>query len=209
VPSVTTILGAAIAKPELMNWYGRLGTKEAERQRDEAADFGGRVHDAIEQYYTGLAGIPPRPGSIPLAKLTEDKRVEQALSHMIAWADKNIAEWVDFEQAVYHDELMYAGTTDAYVILKSGKLVLCDFKTSKSMRDEYHLQVAAYRGATRCESAKVDLAAVQGAFILHMDRDALTWSPHTARPHTECFPVFEACLKVYNWKKSMEGSWRG
>lgn len=116
VPSVTTILGNTLHKPGLQEWYGRLGKIEAERQRDEAASFGDKVHTAIEAHFTGQK----------MEKLAP--RVQIALNNMITWAEVNVDEWLDFEQAVYHDELLYAGTVDAFVRLKSGKICIADFK---------------------------------------------------------------------------------
>lgn len=197
VPSVTTILGNTLHKPGLQEWYGRLGKVEAERQRDEAASFGDKVHTAIEAHFTGQ-----KTGKL-------DSRVQTALDNMIIWAEANIDEWLDFEQAVYHDELLYAGTIDAFVRLKGGKVCIADFKSSKSMRDEYHLQVAAYRGATRTESKKVKLQDIEGCFILHLDRNDLTWRPHATRPQEECFPIFQKTLEIYTWLQMMQKARHG
>lgn len=116
VPSVTTILNV-LSKDGLLAWYGRLGTKEAERQRDEAADFGSEVHAAIEAVYHGQEPT------------ITDPRLKSAVDNFKKWADHHIEEWVGFEKAVFHDDLLYAGTVDAFAKLKgSHRLIMIDFK---------------------------------------------------------------------------------
>ncbi len=188
VPSVTTILNE-LSKPGLEKWYGRLGTTEAERQKNAAADFGSRVHSAIEAIYQGQ-----EPNF-------EDEKLKTVVSNFKKWAEANISEWVAFEKAVYHDELLYAGTTDAFAKLKgSERLVLVDFKTSKKIRDEYYLQVVAYAKATRIEDDVVDLKQVSGAIIVHLDPETLAWEAVNADLSDDLFQVFKACLTVYKWR---------
>jgi len=188
VPSVTTILNE-LAKPGLEKWYGRLGIVEAERQKNSAAEFGSKVHAAVEAIYHGQ-----EPASI-------DKRFDSAIANFKKWADHHIKEWIAFERAVYHDELMYAGTVDAFARLKgSNKLVLVDFKTSKKVRDEHYLQVVAYAKATRIEDDVVNLKDIKGAIIVHLDHETLTWEAVNADLSENLFKVFQSCLEIYKWR---------
>jgi hypothetical protein len=77
VPSVTTVLGV-LDKEGLTKWYGRLGLEEAERQKNEAADFGSKVHAAIEAVYSGQD-----------IELTDD-RFSKAVLNFKKWAEYNI-----------------------------------------------------------------------------------------------------------------------
>jgi hypothetical protein len=188
VPSVTTILNE-LSKPGLEKWYGRLGTTEAERQKNEAAEFGSRVHSAIEAIYHGQEPA-----------LTDEK-FKTVISNFKKWADHHIEEWVAFEKAVYHDDLLYAGTVDAFAKLKgSNRLVLVDFKTSKKIREEYYLQVVAYALASRVEDDVIDLKDLKGAIIVHLDPETLTWEAVNAEISQNLFEVFAACLKIYKWR---------
>ena len=188
VPSVTTIIDV-LSKPGLDRWYGRLGLAEAEKQKNEAAEFGSTVHGLIEAIYQGQ---DPE---------ISDPRVKKAITNFKKWADHHIEEWVAFEKAIFHDELLYAGTVDAFAKLKgSNRLVLVDFKTSKKVRDEYYLQVAAYVRATRIEDDCVDLEEVKGAIILHLDHETLTWEAVNAHIDEELFDVFKSCLTIYKWR---------
>lgn len=188
VPSVTTILNE-LAKPGLEKWYGRLGLAEAERQKNEAAEFGSKVHAAIEAICHGQEPV------------LFDEKFKTAINNFKKWAEANIEEWVLFEKAVYHDELLYAGTVDAFARLKgSNRLVLVDLKTSKKIRDEYYLQVIAYARATRIEDDLIDLSDVQGAIIVHLDPSTLTWEAVNADITDSLFDVFKACLTIYKWR---------
>lgn len=188
VPSVTTILDV-LSKPGLEIWYGKLGLSEANKQKNAAADFGSSVHSAIEAVYGDQT---PH---------YEDTKLATVVANFKTWCDKNIQEWITFEKAVFNDELKYAGTVDAYAILKgSKKLVLVDFKTSKKVRDEYYLQVAAYLNCNRIEDNAVDLSKVEGAIIVHLDHASLTWEAVHAHITPQIFDVFKACLSIYKWR---------
>jgi hypothetical protein len=188
VPSVTTVLNE-LSKPGLSEWYGRLGIKEAEKQKNDAADFGSKVHSAIEAIYHGQEPT------------ITDERLKTVVANFKKWADHHIEEWIAFEKAVYHDDLLYAGTTDAFATLKGSKrLVLVDFKTSKKVREEYYLQVVAYAKATRIEDDIVDLKELKGAIIVHLDHDTLTWEAVNAPITEDLFSVFKAVLEIYKWR---------
>jgi genome maintenance exonuclease 1 len=188
VPSVTTILNE-LSKPGIEKWYGRLGIAEAEKQKAEAAEFGSKVHSAIEAIYQGQTPA------------MYDERFASTVNNFKKWADHNISEWVAFEKAIYHDELMYAGTIDAVARLKgTNKLVLVDFKTSKKVREEYYLQVVAYAMATRMEDNAVNLKDLEGAIIVHLDHDTLLWEAVNVSLTDDLFNVFKACLEIYKWR---------
>jgi hypothetical protein len=188
VPSVTTILNE-LAKPGLEKWYGRIGLVEAEKQKTEASEFGSKVHSAIEAIYHGQDPY------------MFDDRFKKVIENFKKWSEHNISEWLAFEKAIYHDELMYAGTIDAVARLKgANKLVLVDFKTSKKVREEYYLQVAAYVNATRMEDNAVNLKDLDGAIIVHLDHDTLLWEAVNVPLTEELFRVFKACLEIYQWR---------
>lgn len=188
VPSVTTVLNI-INKPELIEWYGRLGLAAANKKKEEAAEFGSIVHTALESVCNGQT---------PSFK---DERVKTVVENFLAWEKRNIKRWITFEKAIFNDEHLYAGTIDAIAELKSGAIVLVDFKTSKRVWAEYYLQVAAYTNATRIEDNVFDLSKLEGAIILHLDHDSLTWEGLNVHLTNE-FEIFLACLKVHLWKKT-------
>lgn len=185
VPSVTEILGI-ISKDGLLDWYGRLGIVLAKQKLQQASEFGSKVHSAIEAVVQGQE-----------LKLEGD--LSTIISNFSKWSQNNIAEWVCFEKAIYHDDLKYGGTLDAIAKLKNGKTVLVDVKTSNSIREEYYLQVSAYLNATRIEDDVVNLKNLDGAIILHLDKQTLAWEAVNV-PLIGQFDVFKSCITVWKWK---------
>lgn len=169
LPSVTKILGV-IDKSEALTWWAFTRTVEAMVAmnndgvafttpdeaivylatkkvrpidlRDEAAERGTNVHEALTMY-AGEDGPPP------FHQLAEAERpYHQSLA---GWVLETTPEFHSTEVPVISLQHRYAGTFD---YLRSctcgcGGLVLGDAKTSKAIYDSAHLQVAAYAAAYR------------------------------------------------------------
>lgn len=181
--SVTTILGA-IDKPALLYWASEqsaLATVHSEqtwrgmladddpncshRSADEcavikwirdarfrrargmrtAAELGTLVHDACEQY--ALTGTRP----------DVDDEVRPYLERFDGWLQEFSPSYQATEVAVYHPELGYAGTCDAFLTI-GGVRYIADYKssrkhvdsrgkTTKPYPEQVGLQLAAYRHA--------------------------------------------------------------
>lgn len=139
VPSVTTILSKTKDMSGLRNWENRIGKKEAERVRNEAAAVGTSMHLTLECY-------------------VEDKKREFDFSpvHSQAspMADVVIRDGLQFVSEVWGSEVQlyykdqYAGTTDLVGMYK-GVPHIIDFKQTNKPKQEkwiqdYYLQLAAY-----------------------------------------------------------------
>lgn len=186
VPSVTKII-SVIHNEGLLRWYGKLGLFEAEKQKNLAASFGDTIHTGIEALVNGQKPT------------YSNDRIMTTLNNFEAWSKENIKEWIGFEKAVYHDDLLYAGTTDAFAILKDGRKIMLDFKTSRKFSSKFSLQLTAYINATRIEDNIVDLKNLDQYLVLHLNHETLTWSTINIIPTDELFEVFKSCLKIYNW----------
>jgi len=151
LPSVTSIL-SVLAKPQLIRWAAREAAKAVLEdphtyntvekaaavpftRKDEAADTGRSVHEAIEAWFTGK-GLDDRSGGY-----------WEAFRRFVRVNDPKP---LYVECTVYSLTHGYAGTTDLIAEM-GGETWLADFKTSKSVYYEYHLQTAAYRN---CEWLK-------------------------------------------------------
>lgn len=139
VPSVTTVLGQTGDKSGLQAWADRVGEKEADKQRREAAGLGSLLHSHLEAHIEERE----RPaGSNIVRKMARDMAdimIERGLSR--------VTEIWGIEQAQYFPSL-YAGTADLLGLFGHAPAIM-DYKTSKKMKKEeyiedYKLQVVAY-----------------------------------------------------------------
>jgi hypothetical protein len=148
LPSVTSILNDAWAKPQLVKWAARMGP-DMDRAREESTSRGRAVHSLIETYLTSgemlnISEFPDeyRPYLRSAAKfiLTEDPEPEAV------------------ELLVCHPEFGYAGRLDLRARIRNGSRI-CDFKTSPNggVYAEAHIQTFAYQLADeRCGSEPAD-----------------------------------------------------
>ena len=142
VPSVTTILSKTKDTKFLKQWQERVGKKNAERIRNEAASVGTSMHLFLEAHI-----------------LNEKRKTDYSIVHSKAkkMADIVVKEGLKFVDEVWGSEVQlyfedqYAGTTDLVGLYK-GVPHIIDFKqTNKPKKEEwiedYYLQLAAYAHA--------------------------------------------------------------
>lgn len=137
-PSVTEIINV-LDKPGLCMWYGKLGTVECNRIKNESAAFGTHVHALIEGFLTGKPG-----GVIELDK--EPTAEEMAcLTSFQKWYATAGLEPVSMEpeDSVKSTLFGYQGTWD-FIGRQNGTLIVADWKTSNQLYDTVGLQLAAY-----------------------------------------------------------------
>lgn len=229
-PSVTTILGV-ISKPALVTWAAnqertavmdaaadlyldlikaqpmsrttylatldtRIGkTKAHQRASQKALEIGSQAHQMIEHQLRKALGQTVGP---------EPRIVDEALWAYMAfedWARAHEVRPVHIEQVVYSRTYRYAGTMDllAYV---DGELALVDFKTSKGVYAEYHLQTAAYRHALN----EMGHGPVTNAYIVRLPK-VQTDPAFEAVPSPSLdvlLPVFVNVIGLYRWHAAAE-----
>ena len=160
-PSVTAILGE-LNKPALTYWAANCAVNHIEANLSEvdtdnphrlgdlfkeartafkdvgkaATDTGSAVHNAIEAYVKHGKDFS---GSLPDA-------VQNGFLAFLEWEKLNHVEWLESELTLFNSQIYYAGTCDAIARI-NGHVYLLDFKTSKSIYDEYRYQLAAYMSA--------------------------------------------------------------
>ena len=156
-PSVTTLLGL-FAKPGLDRWkqdqllriafdnpakldesfenYANRCLVEHEKPVEEAADFGTKVHDAIEHYFTGQ--------HIP------DELLEY-IQPALDWKQANGLNFIEFEKMLVNTDNGFAGTVDIVGLGGEGQKFIVDWKTRKTKKgvkvtsyDFQVHQIAAY-----------------------------------------------------------------
>ena len=179
---VTKVLDV-IPKPELDNWYRRMGKKYCDTKRDVRASFGTRVHKEIQNL------LEKKEVWVDDAEMMED------LQMFKEWSEKHNLKPVSLEQHLYNDDLMVAGTCD-FIGEVDGELKLLDWKTSKRLYDQYPIQVSAY---LYMYEQQFD-TKLEGAGIVSF-RNGKVKEKHLDR--SECYkllPIFKACNLIYRWK---------
>ena len=182
-PSVTTIL-QVINKPALLGWYAKLGKEEAERVKQESADFGKTVHELIRVLLDG--------GTVDYDK-TDD---------IVGGCLRSFEEWVRLvefrplltEQTVHSKIHQFAGTLDA-IGLVYGIPCLIDWKTSSGVYDEMKLQVAAYDVAVK----EMALAQPTLHLIVRFDKKTKRCHPQTVSVGSEGFGAFLNAKDLWTW----------
>lgn len=164
VPSVTTILDSTADKTHLFEWKKRVGEEEANRQSQQSAGLGTKVHNAIEKYVKGQEwdNFGNNLVSILARKMTLSM-IEQGLV--------KVDELWGVEVGLLARGL-YAGTSDSVGIYEGVESII-DYKTSKKLKkrewiEDYFLQGCAYALAhNEMYNTKIRKVA-----ILMVDRDA-------------------------------------
>ena len=140
-PRMTRVL-SVIAKPEFYRWYANNGYQHCQHIMNTRAAFGTRVHKEIQNY---LEGKPV---------WVDNEEMRQSLLAFGNWSKKHQLVPLSLEETLHCDDLRIAGTADYVGLFTSTRTkpwgkkkkvrILLDWKTSKSVFKNYHLQVAGY-----------------------------------------------------------------
>jgi hypothetical protein len=166
------------------------------RTKEQAAQYGTRAHQIIEKFLH-TAGEWPDVSEEPMP-------VQNSVALFREWWEQQQFQVTDLEAYVAHTDLGYGGTIDCLARNPAGDLVLLDWKTSKSVYNEMHLQCIAYGGAL----AKMGLGMPTRADIIRIGKEdgefevVTVW--HTLRcatcsepgrgPSSDCLPGCAARL---------------
>jgi len=125
LPSVTTVLGAQ-KKKAIMEWRKRVGEEEANRVSRKATGRGTNVHTLCERYLNNdlLGDIMP-----------DAKEMFMSLKPLL-----NRINNIHYQEcALWSKQLEMAGRVDCIGEF-DGKLSVIDFKTSKKIKTEAHIE---------------------------------------------------------------------
>lgn len=150
-PSSTTILQSYPFGQHLVKWIADHGYNESQEIKEKAGVEGNHVHNAIERL-------------IKKETLYKSDYSLEEWSKLCAFADwvrDYSPKFLATETLLYSQKHGYAGRTDA-VCEVAGKIVVADWKTSKSIYPHFALQVASYAHAIEEMSGdvKIDECAI-------------------------------------------------
>jgi len=140
---ITEITQGRTITPDVLGTILARADRQPDKIKNDAADIGTRIHQAIDDYIAGRTPI-----------LEPDTRL--GFDNFMAWLAQEQLEIVTGDTAVASVKYGYGGRLDAIARTKAGKFMILDWKTSNAMRDEYPLQVSAYAQAFS-ETYGVDL----------------------------------------------------
>ena len=169
--SVTTIINGCLGwnKGALIGWTRKhcLNGEDSMKLLKEAGRIGTLAHKMIEEYING--------GSVILDDYTpsEISQAKTAYYSFYKWFEDNDVEFYETELKLVSEKYQFGGTFDA-VCEVNGKLVICDWKTSSGVYDEFLIQLGAYR-----QLIKENLDHnIRGAILLRLDKEENGYEEH-------------------------------
>jgi len=186
-----------IAKPEFYRWYGTKGYDACKNIMNTRATFGTRVHSEIAKHL--------------LCKQiwADSTEMRITLEDFASWSSNHKLTPVHIEQTLYNDELGLAGTADFAGYISNvnefdGKAyVLLDWKTSKAVFKNYHLQAAGYAYMYEKQYG----VELDGCGIVAFRDGKIHQKYFTRDEYMKRLPVLKAAIALYNWKFN-EGEWK-
>jgi len=153
--------------------------------RDEALNVGKEVHSFLEKHLKSTEK-PLLPA--------EGTAVRSCVDAALAWLREHEVRLVEVERRIYSRRHRFSGTLDklAYV---DGELTLIDWKTSKSLYDEYWLQTSAYQAAYEEETQR----RIEKRILIRLDKEAAVFEDHASgrREYRQDFQAFLGALKLF------------
>lgn len=161
---VTTLIGAGLPKPALVNWAARTAAEKAVNEWDTLAELPvaerlKRITKAPDEARNSAAVKGTRIHALA-DKLTRGEQVdvpEELAGHVescVKWLDQWQPKVIATEAPVFHEKYFYGGTLDLLAEIDEGEgdgdeVELIDFKTSASgAYGDTAFQLAAYGFAT-------------------------------------------------------------
>lgn len=231
IPSATKVLGV-IAKPALVPWSLKMGAEwlasqifcdtEGKKTKEillkssipltgllkgmkgahrsystHAMSVGTATHEWIEQHVIHLMTGGDKP-EIP----QNQEEVATACQAFKDWISENDVVFLGTEEKVFSRDYKYTGTYDAHAIV-NGKITIIDWKTSKGVYPEYHLQNAAYAGAFEEIHSG---GHVEQTLVLRLDKRYGTYEAEfqTREQWKKNHQAFLAALLLYNRLKELK-----
>jgi len=182
---VTRIL-SIIDKPELRNWYAKLGRAEAAKTLAISANFGTMMHKLIE--------ITLKNEEFHKEKY--DAKMINSIELFNKWLDTKKDFVIEsLEQHLWSSKYKYAGTCDCIAMI-DGKRYILDWKSSKAIYNEYFLQLSAYMMAFK-ELTGLD---IDGAYIIRIREGEKEEQFKSKEELEKLFEVFKSAIILFDWK---------
>jgi hypothetical protein len=131
------VLGAH-GKPGIDKWRKRIGEEEADRIRDEAGEWGTKVHEAT-------AAMDLGDSAKAREMLKKDSWLRTPMDTWAEWVSEYVKEIIAVELVVYSPRIGVAGTIDRVVLMVGKrKPTIADLKTSSQLPSSWETQTTGY-----------------------------------------------------------------
>ena len=156
---VTTII-SVLNKPQLYGWYARMAVErvaemwEADKPYpkeliaailEEAKGAGNKKKEAAGTHGTDSHSLVESWINAQLTGSTSDTDYKP-IQHFIDWAGANVDHFLFSERQMFNKDMFLAGTADFGCMMKDGKKLIGDWKTSSGVYGiDYFLQCAGYK----------------------------------------------------------------
>jgi len=155
------------------------------------------IEDALKTFMSGEGSF----GDDNLPDLPDDQDACNSIDAFKAWVGDNDIDFLSSEEKIYSRQDNYAGTLDcaAYV---NGSLCIIDWKTSKGIYPEYHLQNAAYAQAWEDIHGK----QVEQTLVLRLDKATGRYQQgfQSRVEWVRNYEAFVSALNLYNRLKELK-----
>jgi CRISPR/Cas system-associated exonuclease Cas4 (RecB family) len=130
-PSITTVLSDSTDKSFLIEWRKRVGEEEANRIVKKSSSRGTKLHSICEKYLLNELN------DFKIKTMMPD--IKDFFMQLKPHIDENVGDVFGLEQPLYSDRLRISGTTDC-IAEWNGKLSIIDYKNSRKIKEEKHIQ---------------------------------------------------------------------
>jgi ATP-dependent exoDNAse (exonuclease V) beta subunit len=130
-PSITTVLSHSTDKTFLIEWRKRVGEEEANRIVKKSSSRGTKLHLVCEKYLLNELN------DFKIKTMMPD--IKDFFLQLKPYIDENVGNVYGLEQPLYSDRLKISGTTDC-IAEWNGKLSIIDYKNSRRIKEEEHIQ---------------------------------------------------------------------
>jgi hypothetical protein len=135
----------------------------------------------------------------PIPSMPDGKEIQNAINAFREWVKQHDINWLSSEEQVYNRVHGYAGTVDA-VAEVDGEFCVIDWKTSKAIYSEYHLQCAAYAKAVE----DIHGREIECAYVLRCDKFTGDFEAAKSSEIEENFRGFLGALTLYKRLTELE-----
>ncbi len=178
------------------------GIKSAYRGTSGGAlEIGNDTHHWIEKALNQFMDDEGQFGDDNMPEKPEGFETNNSISAFEQWVADNDIDFLQSEERIYSRMDHYAGTLDCAAMV-NGAMCIIDWKTSKAIYPEYHLQNAAYAKAWE----DIHGRAVEQTLVLRLDKGTGRYQEgyQSTIEWNKNYETFAHALALYNGLKELK-----